>query len=84
MEQYFSYKELRTVSLRMIHLAGNQKENRLTFLLHWKLGNKQSISTAGKLTTGATYTTGNYKVTFEEVLCGGATGSDRVRMHNQK
>ena len=31
MEQYFSYKELRTVSLRMIHLAGNQKENRLTF-----------------------------------------------------
>ena len=41
-------------------------------LLHWKLGNNQSISIAGKLTTGTTYTTGNYKVTFEEVLCGGA------------
>jgi hypothetical protein len=53
-------------------------------LLHWKLGNNQSISIAGKLTTGATYTTGNYKITFEEVLCGGATGSDRVRMHNRK
>jgi hypothetical protein len=44
------------------------------------LGNNQSISIAGKLTTGATYTTGNYKITFEEVLCGGATGRDRVRM----